>query len=160
MKHFSCRFPAFVSACVVSVAVGAARPQYGGTLRVETQATIRGLDPAAVAVDPGDAALVNRIRPLIFETLVGINPGGGLRPLLATSWDSDTNGARWRFKLRSRVTLHDGMTLDSGQVAASLRSTSPGWTVATDGDAVVVTPPRPNPALAWELTDGRYAVAV
>ena len=31
----------------------------------------------------------NRLRPLVFETLVAVDPAGGLQPLLARSWEGD-----------------------------------------------------------------------
>ena len=152
------------SACVCLMAAaavaGAARPQYGGTLRVDTQTIVRTLDPLAAANDPAASASRNRLRALVFETLVAVDPGGGLRPLLARSWEGDARGTRWRFRLRSGVMLHDGNVLEPWQVATALRASGNAWTVATDGDAIVIEPSRPQPALPWELADDRHAIVV
>ena len=151
----------FVVALVVAGAVvGAARPQYGGTLRVDTQAIMRTLDPVTAATDAAASASRNRLRPLVFETLVTVDPAGGLQPLLARSWEGDARGTRWRFRLRSGVVLHDGHVLEPWQVATALRASGNTWTVATDGDVIVIEPSHPQPALPWELADDRHAVVV
>ena len=153
----------FVTGACLAVAgahVFAARPQYGGTLRVETQTIVRTLDPVAAANDAAASASRHRLLPLVFETLVAVDPAGGLQPLLALSWDGDARGARWRFRLRSGVVLHDGNVLEPWQVATALRASGNAWTVATDGDVIVIEPSHPQPALPWELADDRHAVVV
>jgi peptide/nickel transport system substrate-binding protein len=160
MKRFRFASLALASGFAAAAAVHAARPQYGGTLRVETQATLRAIDPAGDAADREGATLARRVRPLVFETLVQVDPRGGLRPLLATAWESDARGARWRFRLRSGVALHDGTPLEAWQVAASLRMTADGWTTSIDGEVIVVQPSAPRADLAWELSDARHAIVV
>src|SRR6185436_12010004 len=108
MKRFRFVCPAIASACLSVAVLHAARPLYGGMLRIQTHATIRGLDPATTPADRDEAVLSARLRPLVFETLVRVDPSMGLQPLLAVSWESERGGARWRFTLRSGVTLHDG----------------------------------------------------
>jgi MarR-like DNA-binding transcriptional regulator SgrR of sgrS sRNA len=110
--------------------------------------------------DLDQGRLSDRIRPLVFETLVEVDPAGGLRPVLAESWDSDAAGARWRFRVRRGVTLHDGSPLEAWKVAAALRTTDTAWTVSTDGDVVVVEPAKPERDLPWALADPRHAIAV
>jgi peptide/nickel transport system substrate-binding protein len=165
MKHFTSTLPAFASAacaCLIvgAAVVGAVRPQYGGTLRVDTQTIVRTLDPLAAANDPAASASRNRLRALVFETLVAVDPAGGLQPLLARSWEGDGRGTRWRFRLRSGVVLHDGSALEPWQVATALRASGNAWTVATDGDVIVIEPSRPQPALPWDLADDRHAIVV
>jgi peptide/nickel transport system substrate-binding protein len=160
MKRFRSAFPAFVSACLAGVLVSAARPQFGGTLRIDTRANIRTLDPAASPADAVDSAVSNRIAPLAFEPLVFVDPAGGLKPLLALSWESEAGGKRWRFRLRGGVRLHDGTPLEPWQVAASLRSVESTWSIAADGDTIVIDLAQPQPSLPWELDDRRHAIAV
>jgi len=167
MLPFRFASPAIVNAFCVVVCVAsliatptAARPQYGGTLRVSTQASIRTLDPAAAITDRSEAALSARMRPLVFETLVEVDAAGGLRPVLAESWESDAAGARWRFRVRPGVSLHDGSPLEAWKIAAALRTTATAWTVSTDGEVVVVEPARPERDLPWALADPRHAIAV
>src|SRR5438128_1703125 len=95
-----------------------ARPQYGGVLHVEMQPVLRTLDPAALPADASDAAIRARLLPLVFETLVAVDRDGGIRPGLAVSWEHETRAARWRFRLRSGVKLHDGSTLEAPHAAA------------------------------------------
>src|SRR5262245_689775 len=103
MKPFTFACLATASLCTSFAVLEAARPQYGGTLRIETRAAIRTLDPAATIADRDEAALAARLRPLVFETLVQVDPAGSLQPVLALSWDSDPDGRRWRFRLRPGV---------------------------------------------------------
>ena len=160
MKRFRSAFPAFASACLAGALVSAARPQYGGTLRIDTRATIRTLDPAASPTDAVEAAVSNRIAPLVFEPLVFVDPAGGLKPLLASSWESEGGGRRWRFRLRGGVRLHDGTPLEPWHVATSLRSVESTWNIAADGDAIVIDLPWPQPSLPWELNDRRHGIVV
>jgi MarR-like DNA-binding transcriptional regulator SgrR of sgrS sRNA len=160
MKPFTFACLAIASVCASTIALDAARPQYGGTLRVETRATIRSLDPTVAVTDRDEALLAARLRPLVFETLVQVDPAGGLRPLLAIAWESDASSRRWRFRVRPGVMLHDGSPLETWKVAAALRMTATNWAVSTDGDIVVLEPSRPDSDLPWALADPRYAIAV
>jgi len=63
----------------------AARPHYGGMLRIETVGAVRVLDPAIQLTDAGEETVRARVIPLIFESLVAAAVDGGLRPALATS---------------------------------------------------------------------------
>jgi len=160
MRRFRFVWLAIASAPLAAAAVHGARAQYGGTLRVETRANVHALDPTATPLDRVDAAAARRIESLVFDTLTHVDPAGGLRPRLATSWESDRGGARWRFHLRPGVALHDGTALEAWQVAAALRAVSAGWSTSIDGDAVLIESQRPRPELPWELADARFAVAV
>lgn len=159
MKHFTSLCLALASVCAAGVLLAASRPQYGGTLRVEAEATVRSLDPAAVATDNAEAALRDRIVPLLFDTLTTVDING-LAPGLATSWDSDAQGARWVFHIRPGVVLHNGAVLEPLQVAASLSAVEPRWSVGVDGDAVVVRSNPPIADLPWALAESRYAIVV
>jgi MarR-like DNA-binding transcriptional regulator SgrR of sgrS sRNA len=142
------------------VTVGAARPHYGGTLRVQTQGTIRSIEPAAATTDAADRTVHARILPLVFETLVAPDPAGGLRPLLADAWQREADGVRWRFHVRPGVKLHDTSILQPWHVASALRAVSPQWKIAIDDDTVVIDAGQARPDLPWELASLRYAIAV
>src|SRR5690349_8981365 len=118
MKPFISACLALASAGLACAVVQGARPQYGGILRGEIDATVRSSDPVAPVHDPAEAAARLRAMGLVFESLVAVDEGG-LRPLLATSWERDPRGARWQFRLRSGVRLHDGSPLEAWQVAAA-----------------------------------------
>lgn len=160
MRPFRSASLALVSAILIASAPAAARPRYGGTLRVQTQGTLRVLDPAGAPASALESATRRHVLPLIFEPLIEIDPDGGLRPLLAASWDGDASGGRWQIRLRSGVTLHDGAVLTPEQVAASLGATRADWQVAVQGGAIVITPSAPQRDLPWELAELRSAVGV
>ena len=100
-----------------------------------------------------------RVSPLVFEPLTSIE-ADGLRPLLATSWQIEARGGRWRFRVRGGVVLHDGSTLQPWQVAASIRAIEPAWKAAAEGDAVAIDTGEPIPDLPWAIADARHAIVV
>ena len=158
MKRFISACLALGSLCLAGTPVHGARPEYGGTLRVEIDATIRSADPAATAL-AAEAGARQHALSLVFETLVAAEDDG-LRPMLATSWESDPRGVRWQFRLRSGVRLHDGSLLEAWQVATALRVSEPGWTIASEADTVIINTGEPVRDLPWALTDLRHAVVV
>lgn len=106
------RLIAFISIVPVSLALAAgtvaARPRYGGTLRLEMRAVVRNLDPADVAIDPLEGAAKYNLLSQVFETLVRLDEKGRPQPLLAESWTHDPEHRRWIFRARGHVTFHDG----------------------------------------------------
>ena len=145
MTRFKPTFLAAASALLATVVtIDAARPHYGGTLRIETT----------------DAALMRRVNALAYETLVAIDPAGRLRPALATSWQGDAAGRRWTFRLRRSVKLHDGSALQPSHVAAALQAVHADWRITPDADALAIEAGRDAPDLPWELADPMNAVAI
>jgi ABC-type transport system substrate-binding protein len=140
--------------------VTSARPRYGGTLRVATPGVLRSVDPFFVAATAVDAGAARQILPLLFETLIRVDAEGGLRPALASSWDSDAQGTRLRIRLRPGVTLHDGSTLLPQQAADAVRESHKEWQVAAEGDAVVIDAGAASQDIAWTLTERRSAIAI
>ena len=160
MKRSWPLFLAAVSLWLLASDVGTARPRFGGTLRLGMPGSIRTLDPLAVAVSADDAAAMRQMVPLVFETLVIVAPGGGLRPSLATSWSLESQGTRWRVRVRGGVRLHDGSTLDSAQVAESLRASHKEWQIDAEADSVLVHTGSASTDVPWALADIRSAVVV
>ena len=158
MKRFRSAWLAAASVAVW-IAVAGARPRYGGTLRVETSAAMRTLNPAAAPADAADLAARRVLFPLVFETLVTVDGDRGVRGVLALDWEADSAGTRWRFRLRPAVRLHDGTVLDSGRVAAALSAREPAWQVAADVNAITIEPGAPVADLPWQLAAPRYAIA-
>jgi peptide/nickel transport system substrate-binding protein len=61
----------------------------------------------------------------VYEQLLRINPPGSAErftPLLATSWESNTDGTEWTFHLRQNVKFHDGTPMDSAAVKKSIEA--------------------------------------
>ncbi len=160
MKRFWSLSLAAASLWLLAGESGAARPRYGGTLRLATEGIIRTWDPTVVPTNPDDAAAMRHTLPLVFEALIAVEPSGGLRPLLASSWTADAQGTRWRIRLRDGVRLHDGSTLDVAQAADSLRASHREWQVSADGDAIVIEAGLASADVPWALADVRSAVAV
>jgi peptide/nickel transport system substrate-binding protein len=68
---------------------------------------------AALSIDASGA----RIERQIFESLVGLAPGGTrVVPKLATSWRPSGGGRTWTFFLRQGVKFQDGTPLDAAAV--------------------------------------------
>src|SRR4051794_25748391 len=111
MKSFKFASLAIASAILIAGTRAAARPRYGGVLRVETQGFLRALDPAAKTSTAAERDARRHVLPLIFEPLIEAGADGGLRPRLAASWDGDASGAHWRVRMRPGVKLHEGTVL-------------------------------------------------
>jgi peptide/nickel transport system substrate-binding protein len=124
--------------------LGAARPRYGGTLKLETT----------------DTGAMRHVNALAYEGLVAVDAAGDVRPALATSWDSDAGGRRWTFRLRHGVKLHDGSTLQPPQIAAALRDVHGDWQISTEADSLTVDAGREMPDLPWQLGDFSNSIAI
>jgi peptide/nickel transport system substrate-binding protein len=85
----------------------AARPRYGGVLRVQQHATVRSIDPSDWPADSGEGAAKEKLVSQVFETLVVLNDKGEPRPLLAVSWTHEPARKRWVFTPRPNVELHN-----------------------------------------------------
>ena len=144
MTRFRRLFLVAVSVCLAGAVLGAARPRYGGTLRVGTT----------------DAGAMRHVNALAYEGLVVVDASGALRPALATSWDSDAAGRRWTFRLRHGVKLHDGSLLQPPQIAATLRDVHADWQISTEADALTVDPGREMRDLPWQLADSTNSIAI
>jgi ABC-type transport system substrate-binding protein len=155
MKHFACHWLAVNSLFLCALARGETRPQYGGTLRVTTQAAPSTLDPADNRVP--DSFARRSVTSLLFDTLVTWNAGHA-QPRLAESWQSSKGSQRWQFRLRHGVKFHDGTPLTSEIVAASLRFANPEWSVRSEGDSVIIDCDEPNPEMLAEVALSRNAI--
>src|SRR5258705_10991703 len=78
MMRFKPTFLAAASALLATVALEAARPHYGGTLRIETT----------------DAAVMRRVNALAYEKLVAVHGAGAPPPVLGLSWQGDSSRRR------------------------------------------------------------------
>jgi peptide/nickel transport system substrate-binding protein len=160
MRRSTFAWLALVSLLAVPIAIGAARPHYGATLRVSAGAPLQSLDPIVLPADAAERVTRARVLPLVVETLVNINASGGLQPALATSWSGDARGLRWRFRVRSGLKLHDGTPLEPGRVAAILAARERTWKVTADTESIAIDLDRPDIDLPWTLADLKYAIAI
>ncbi|MEO0634022.1 MAG: ABC transporter substrate-binding protein [Pseudomonadota bacterium] len=148
---------------MLASAVRAAGPQTGGTLRMGLQggATTDSLDPALAA---NQTAL--SVTRLWGEPLVELSDDGGIRGLVAESYESSPDAATWRFKIRSGITFSNGQAVTAEDAVKSLQRHSGEDTksgalgimrsvknVSADGDNVVVELDGPNADLPYLMAD-------
>ncbi len=142
-----------ISALVAALSLTAmarTRPHYGGTLRVEIEG-----DPWQRPDGPA--------RRLVYDGLTQLDPTGAPRPALALTWEPDGNNHRWQFRLRAGVHFHDGSSVTSAAVAASLTALCavdcPWIAVKAVGPLVVFTSDSPMPNLPALLASDQYLIA-
>src|SRR5215475_10594656 len=115
----------------------AARPQYGGVLRVEFRAASVNLNPAKWKAGSAEFATNQRLAELLFDRLVALDNYGKFQPQLATEWSHDAGAKRWRFTLRQGVKFSDGTTLTASDVVAALETQLPrGMQVSTTAEGI------------------------
>jgi peptide/nickel transport system substrate-binding protein len=119
-------------------------------LHVSLRATPASLDPAEASGGADEEARA-RIWPLLSDTLVTLDDHAGVKPRLATSWESASDGRRWQFHLRKDLTFSDGTTLTPDAVASSLRAVHADWRVTPVPDGVSIELDQPRPNLLAEL---------
>jgi ABC-type transport system substrate-binding protein len=125
----------------------ARRPQYGGSLRIQTSAVFDNLDPSESPTSGDDAAAKETILGNVFETLIELDAEGHPRPLLAASWTHDPAKKKWLFAVRPNVTLHNGALWDP-----------PGGVIAIDDrkplDEILHGLAKPQNVIAVRMPDG------
>jgi peptide/nickel transport system substrate-binding protein len=96
---------------------GAARAagKPGGAVTVGMTVPSGSIDPLTVA-DTGGVCMLSQTG----EYLALSDPDLHLRPLLAESWQPNRDGSIWTFKIRRGVKFHDGGTLTSADVVATI----------------------------------------
>ncbi len=141
-----------ISFLLVSVGIcawGRTRPHYGGTLRVE-------IEGDAWARPDGMA------RRLVYDGLTQLDASGTVQSALALTWESDNNNHRWQFRLRPGVHFHDGSSLTSAAVVASLTGSCsadcPWGAVKAVGPLVVFTDDSPMPNLPALLAADQFLI--
>jgi peptide/nickel transport system substrate-binding protein len=152
MKRYSLLLLA-VSSLLMGTGQAATRPHYGGVLRVQVREAPAGFDPTSLS-----AARLESLSRLVYETLVRIDERGRPQPWLAESWQAEPGNQRWRFIVRGGVSFHDGSALDATAVVGTLRTTNPEWKVVASGNTVTIELDTPDPELAAELGQPRYAI--
>lgn len=90
---------------------GEGTPKDGGTLTYAQESELRTLDPLT------SSQLVERtVMYQMYESLVTIDTKLNIKPGLATSWTTSSDGLTVTFQLRSGVKFHDGTALDATAV--------------------------------------------
>jgi peptide/nickel transport system substrate-binding protein len=141
---------------LASVAFGAVRPRYGGTLRLTTSAAPASIDPANSTTD---TLTIRNIYRLMFDTLVVLDARGKPQPALATLWQAEPGDQRWHFQLRPGLTFQDGTAIGADAVAASLRAANVNWRILPTGNGVDIECQTPEPTLPAQLALPAYGIA-
>ncbi len=139
----------------------------GGTLVVGRTGDIDVLDPHLAT-----AFQSVRTLELVYDTLFMLNPELLVEPGLAESWEFSDDGAQLTITLREGVVFHDGSTLDSSDVAASLERILDEGTGAVarsnvlsiasidtpDASTVVLDLSQPDGTIVTSLADPNTAI--
>ncbi len=98
-------------------AVRAATPKKGGRLTVGLGhgSTTDSLDPATF-----ENSYISTLDYSLHNHLTEVGDTGDLIPELAESWEATADAAQWTFKLRQGVEFHNGKTMTSADVVASI----------------------------------------
>ena len=109
---------AAVPGALISGSALAATPKKGGHFRLGLGhgSTSDSLDPATT-LDTYMQTVGNGLR----NNLTEVNPDNELIPELAEGWEASPDAREWRFKLRKGVEFHNGKSLDSADVVASIQ---------------------------------------
>ena len=172
MKPTMCPFHARTNprrALVALIALGAigagaarmpsARPQMGGTLRVQMSERIASIDPRQWPSAPAQSAAADRVDSLIFDRLVKFDEHGSLQPVLAQSWQHDEQSKRWEFRLREGVKFSDGTLLTAPIAALALQQLlGASFDVSATPDSVVIQADHSIPDFPMQLATGRYFI--
>src|SRR5262245_17188393 len=139
---------------------GAARPQYGGVLRVDLRTASVNLNPAKWKAGSADFAANQRLAELLFDRLVALDNYGRFQPQLATEWNHDGSAKRWQFTLRQGVKFSDGTTLSPGDVVEALQPLLPrGMQMTASGGGITIQCATPTADLLEMLASGPYFIS-
>ena len=143
----------------LAVAKPAARPQYGGVLRVEVHAASVAMNPRRWKAGTADYATNERLAELAFDRLVSLDNYGRFQPQLATEWSHDSAARRWQFTLRQGVKFSDGVLLTSSDVVAALQPVLPrGMQILANPTGVAIQSANPVIDLLELLASGPYFI--
>lgn len=143
-------------------------PKKGGTLKIGMGhgSTTDSLDPATY-----ENGMMQNVGYLWGNTLTEIAPNGDLVGDLAEGWEATPDATEWRFKLRSGVTFHNGKTMTTEDVIASInyhrgedsKSAAKGnlatvSDIMADGDTVVFKLSTGNADFPYLISDYHFLV--
>ena len=93
--------------------LGDAQPKHGGSVVYGIESDIPSLDPHITFGGSNKRVVMSVFEGLVERDRGNVDPEGSpsrpeIVPVLAESWEVLDDGKRYRFKLRSGVTFHDG----------------------------------------------------
>jgi peptide/nickel transport system substrate-binding protein len=166
-------------ALAVGLAVPAATGIWSSAARAQQQpgghivaAVHEGETSDTLEIGAAGGAHNQTIKESVTSKLVGQRNDGGLEPELATDWEASEGGRVWSFRLREGVEFHNGKTLDTDDVIASMNyhrgenTTSGGATymkpvtdVRADGNVVVFELEEATADFPYYLSQRMFNVA-
>jgi peptide/nickel transport system substrate-binding protein len=159
MQRSICRFLAAASLLICwRAGEVAGRPHYGGTLRVEMRETVRSLDPDDKPANRLESVAKDKLMALLFEPLVRLDENGRPQAVLALSWQQNSEGKQWRFRLRTDVKFHDGSVLTPEEAATALRSSADGWKITALRDGLLIESDASMPDLLFDLAQPSHSI--
>jgi ABC-type transport system substrate-binding protein len=115
-------------ACVLVVS-GCGGGAGGGSKQGDTLTVAIGIDPDTMDPMRQTTTTVQNIVQMVVETLVKVDTDGKIQPLLATSWQTSSDGLSWTFTLRAGVKFSDGEPFNAAAVKTNFeRVLTPGNT--------------------------------
>ncbi|MEQ9260106.1 MAG: ABC transporter substrate-binding protein [Roseovarius sp.] len=110
-------------------------------------------------LDPGKIlhGFLSSMHFAMTNTLTEVDQRGNLVPKLATEWDATADAKQWTFKLRQGVEFHDGKSLGTEDVIASInhhRGEGSTSSAATMVAAIVDIRPDGTDKVVFELSGG------
>jgi peptide/nickel transport system substrate-binding protein len=120
------RFLALLAAFVVLAGCGgtstSSGPKQGDKLTIAI-----GVDPDTLDPMRQSTTTIQNIVAMVVETLYTVDASGVVKPLLATSYQTATDGLSWTFTLKSGVKFSDGTPFNAAAVKANFdRILTPG----------------------------------
>jgi peptide/nickel transport system substrate-binding protein len=112
------RFLALLSALLVLSACGGGGTG-GGTKQGDKLTIAIGPDPDTLDPMRQTTTTVQNIVSMVVETFVFVDPDGKYKPLLATSWQTATDGMSWTFTLKLGVKFTDGTPFNAAAAKAN-----------------------------------------
>ena len=144
---------------LASLAAGATRPRYGGTLHIEFRGIMNGFDMSAET--KADSALLrDAVITSVCDRLVTLNSAGQPQPSLAIGWQSERDQRFWRFTLRSGVALHNGASLTPQMVVTTLSVGNPDWRVRAEQGDLVIQSELPLTNVLYQLAETRNSICL
>jgi ABC-type transport system substrate-binding protein len=137
-------------------------PKRGGTLNLAISR-----EPVLMHPLIATGSVEQKIRDLMFESLLGVDINGRIQPNLADSWTITENGRLYTFNLRRGIKFHDGREMTAEDVKYTIGYTmnpknaayghsmlAPVERVETEGKYVIkMLLKKPSPPFLASLTD-------
>ena len=105
-----------VTACGGNTNTGNSSGSSTGTKHGDTLTVAIGIDPDTLDPAAGTTTTSEQIVDMMAEPLVTIDPQGAVKPLLATSWTTASDGLSYVFTLHSGVKFSDGTDFNAAAV--------------------------------------------